>query len=256
MMDEQEKYTITIVRNIGIPISFTVRRWKVMFFVGVFAVFAVLLVVGSVDYLFLLKESGELRRKLAETREKANLLNEQIAKLDHDRYWINAIEKTKAVSAVQNQIIEQPEFSTEGIWVTSKPTLSEEDFQEGKFVEIDTLTANVVGDELKLTVKILNTSNPPQVVGGYVCLTLMNADQSPPIYKLVTGGEIGDNGFPSSYKSGKLYYIKRRTSTKHMNFELTDVNEYYTDIMVFLYSYQGRLLTRSQYPLNKEIFLE
>jgi len=114
----------------------------------------------------------------------------------------------------------------------------------------------VNGDVLNLAVKIKNTSNPPEPVGGYVCITLVNNDVSPALYKSVTEGEVGDNGFPSSYKSGKPYYVKRRNSNSRFKYGLTKVNEYYTDAMVFLYSYQGTLLNRSQYSLNKEIFLE
>ncbi len=255
-MDEQEIYTIMIVRNIGIPISLTIKRWKVLFLMVMLVLFAILLTVGSIDYLFLRLESKKLTKHLVDSRKKVQLLGDQIARLDHDRYWVNAVEKSKEISAVRQEIIEQPEYSTEGIWITNKPTLSEEEFQEGRFVEIDTFNASVVGDVLKLSVKTKNTSNPLQVVGGYICITLLNSDQSPPLYKSVTEVEVGDNGFPSTYKKGKPYYIKRRTSTNNLKFALTDVNEYYTDAMIFLFSYKGRLLNRKQFTLNKEIFLE
>ncbi|MBU2512847.1 hypothetical protein KJ966_16030 [bacterium] len=255
-MDEQEIYTITIVRNIGIPISFTIKRWKVLFLIAIIVLFTLLLTIGSIDYLFLRLESEKLTKNLAESREKAVLLSDQIARLDHDRYWINAVEKSKEINVVRQEIVEQPEYSTEGIWITNKPTLTEEEYQEGRFVEVDVFEASVEGDVLKLSVKTLNTSNPPQVVGGYICITLMNTDQSPPLYKSVTEAEVGDNGFPASYSSGKPYYIKRQTSTNSLRFTLTDVNEYYTDAMVFLFSYKGRLLNKKQFALNKEIFLE
>jgi hypothetical protein len=255
-MDDQDVYTITIVRNIGIPISFTIKRWKVVFLFVMVLLFFSLLIAGSVDYLFLKIESGELVNQLTKTQEKAGILSEQISQLDHDRYWGNSVEKSKEIASSRDEIVAQPEFSTEGIWVTSKPTFTEEEIQEGRFVEIETFKASVNGDLLKLAVKIKNTSNPPQVVGGYICVTLVNTDQSPVGYQPVTGGELGDNGFPSSYKSGKAYYIKRRSSTKQLKFSLTEVNEYYTNAMIFLFSYQGRLLNKSQYDLKKEIFLE
>lgn len=255
-MDELDVYTITIVRNIGIPVSFTIKRWKVFFLFISLLLFIALLIVGSIDYLFLKLESGELENQLDSTRRKAEILSEQIAKLDHDRYWINTVEKSKEITAAREEIIEQPDFSTEGIWVTSKPTFSEEEIQEGRFVEVEAFDASVRGDLLRLTVKIKNTSNPPQKVGGYICVTLVNDDQSPILYETVTGGELGDNGFPSSYRSGRAYSISRRSSIKQLKYGLTEVNEYYTKAMIFLFSYQGRLLNRSQFDLNKDIFLE
>lgn len=255
-MDDQEVYTITIVRNIGIPISFTIKRWKVLFLFVVLISFIILLLFGSVDYLFMRLEAKNLAIQLSESSNKNKYLSDQIAKLDHDRYWINSTEKEKEIGIVRDGLVQQPEFSTEGIWVTSKRTLSEEEYEEGRFVEIDNFRASVKGDLLRLSVKILNTSNPPQPVGGYICLTLVNNDQSPSLYKSATEGEVGDNGFPSSYKAGRPYFIKRKFSTNHVKFKLTDVNEYYTDAMVFLYSYKGRLLNRNQFALKKEIFLE
>ena len=255
-MEEQEIYTITIVRNIGIPISFTIKRWKVIFFLVLLGLVIILMVVGSVDYLFLRLKADELSQKLSETTKKSSLLAEQIARLDHDRYWLNDAEKSKEIAANRGTIMEQPDFSTEGIWVTNKPTLSEEQFQEGRFIEVDGFSSTVKGDVLSLVINIKNTSNPPQPVGGYICVTLVNNDVSPVLYKSVTQGEVGDNGFPSSYKSGKPYYVKRHNSHSRFKFGLTKVNEYYTDAMVFLYSYKGTLLNRSQYALNKENFLE
>ncbi len=255
-MDELDVYTITIVRNIGIPISFTIKRWKVIFLFITLLLFVFLLIAGSVDYIFLKLESGDLAKQLVSTRQKAEILAEQIAKLDHNRYWVNPETKGKEITAARQEIITQSDFSTEGIWVTNRSTFSEEEFQEGRFVEVEQFDANVKGDLLRLTVKIKNTSNPPQVVGGYICITLVNDDQSPAVFQPVTGGDLGDNGFPSSYKSGKAYKISRRSSTKQLKFSLTEVNEYYTNAMIFLFSYQGRLLNKSQYDLQKEIFLE
>ena len=255
-MDEQDIYTVTIVRNIGIPISFTIRRWKVLFLFGFLVFLSLVLVIGAIDYFFLRYKSQQLASELKETRNRSELLTDQIARLDHDRYWINAADKAKELADNKEGIIEQSDFTTEGIWITNKPTLSDEELQEGRFVEVDTFSSVVRGDILRLTVKIKNNSNPPQVVGGYICITLVNNDQSPPVYESATEGEVSGNGFPSSYKSGKNYYIKRRTSTSRMNFKLTKVNEYYTDALVFLYSYKGTLLNRAEFTLNKDIFLE
>ena len=255
-MEYQEIYTITIVRNIGIPISFTVKRWKVLFLFVIGLIFATFLIVASIHYLFLLSKVSEVSNKLKVSQKKEKYLVEQMARLDHDRYWKSDEIRHEEISAIKSDMLEQPEFSTEGIWITNKPTLSEEEFQEGRAVEVERFNSSVKGDILRLSVRIKNISNPPQAVGGYICLTLVNNDVSPPIHKSLNEDEIGENGFPSSYKSGNLYNIKRRTGTKHMKFKLTNVNEYYTDVMVFLYSYQGRLLNRHNVALKKEIFLE
>ncbi len=256
-MEEQDIYTITIVRNIGIPISFTVKRWKVFFILGALVVFAALLLVGSIDYIFLRSKTDDLSKQLELSQDKVKVYRKQIAKTDHDRYWSDPNAKTNEISAVKSDILEQPEFSTEGIWITNKPTISEKDYQEGRAVEVNQFRASVKGDVLRLSIKIKNISNPPQPVGGHLCLTLVNQDQSPPIYKSVEGVELGDNGFPLTYKKGSYFHIqKQRDRSSYAKFNLTKVNEYYTDAMIFLFTYQGRLLSRHKVALKKEIFLE
>ena len=74
-MEEQEVYTVTIVRNIGIPISFTIKRWKVIFFVVFLGLLATLIVIGSVDYFFLRLESDELLTQLDQSQKKTELLS-------------------------------------------------------------------------------------------------------------------------------------------------------------------------------------
>jgi len=181
---------------------------------------------------------------------------EQITKLDHDRYWGSETGKSEELAAAKSNILNQPGFSTEGIWITEKSTFSEEDFLDGTSAEIERFDASVAGDDLKILIKLQNTSNPIQNIGGYICITLGNKDHSPPLYKSVLKGAIGENGYPASYKTGKQYLIKRRSSIIHFKFTLTEVNEYYTDAIVFLYSYKGRLLGKKAVQLKKEIFLE
>lgn len=255
-MGESEIYTITIVRNIGIPISFTIKRKKAIFLIAFFCLLLAVLIVASVNYLLLYASTKELSLALEESRKKASVLSEQLAKLDHDRYWGSDAAKAEEKAVIRSAILSQPAFSTEGIWVTEKSTLSDEDFLEGTSAEIERFNASVKGDDLNIRIKLLNTSNPIQRVGGYICITLMNDDHSPPIFKSVSKGAIGENGYPASYKNGKQYLIKRRTSTKRFTFTLTEVNEYYTDAIVFLYSYKGRMLGKRIIELKKEIFLE
>ncbi len=158
---------------------------------------------------------------------------------------------------VKSAILSKPDFSTEGSWYTEKSTLSAEDLLEGTHsVEIERFDASVKGDDLNILIKLLNASNPIQNIGGYICITLKNSDHSPPQYKSVLKGAIGENGYPASYKTGKQYLIKRRSSTMRFKFTLTEVNEYYTDAIVFLYTYKGRLLGNKAIELKREIFLE
>lgn len=255
-MSDPEIYTITIVRNIGIPISFTVKRTKALFYLSLILLLIAVLIIASVNYLLLHAKTENLARELENSREKAAILSAQISKLDHNRYWGNGSAKSEEREAVKSTLLKQPAFSTGGVWVTERSTLSDEDFLEGTSAEIERFDAAVKGDDLNIRIKLLNTSNPIQAVGGYVCITLMNADHSPPLFKSVSKGAIGENGYPASYKTGRQYLIKGRSSTKRFKFTLTEVNEYYTDVIVFLYSYKGRLLGKQVIELKKEIFLE
>ncbi|MFH2133036.1 MAG: hypothetical protein ABIK68_21875 [bacterium] len=255
-MADKEIYTITIVRNIGIPISLTVKRSKAVFLMVVFIVFLSILSYASISYLLLYANTKSLNQELERSQKEVLVLSEQIAKLDHDRYWGSETSKSEEFSQVKSAILNQPDFSTEGIWVTEKSTFSEEDFLEGTSAEIEGFDASVKGDDLNIRLKLLNTSNPIQNLGGYICITLKNGDHSPPLFKSLSKGAIGENGYPASYKTGQQYLIKRRSSTKHFKFTLTEVNEYYTEAIVFLYSYKGRLLGKQVIELKKDIFLE
>jgi len=221
-----------------------------------FGLITVLLVIGFSQFVLLRMDSMNLSKQLKEANIEKQLLVEQIRKLDHDRYWKNEEIRTAEISSVKSSILDQPDFSTEGIWVTNKSTIAEEELQEGVNVELSKFTASVKGDDLNIRIVMKNTSSPRQAIGGYVCVTLVNNDLAPPLFKSVNKDDLGENGYPSSYKSGKLYHISRRTSAKKLKFRLTEINEYYTDAMVFLYSYTGRLLNKKDVPLGKEIFLE
>lgn len=255
-MNNNDVYTITIVRNIGIPVSFTIKRKKIAFYLILLGLITVLLIFGSSQYILLRLDSTNLSKQLNEVNAAKQLLVERIKKLDHDRYWKNEEKRATEISAVKEAILDQPDFSTEGIWVTNRSTISEEELREGVDAELSKFNASVKGDDLNIRIVMKNSSSPHQAVGGYVCVTLVNNDLAPPVFKSVNKDNLGENGYPSSYKSGKLYHISRRTSTKKMKFRLTEINEYYTDAMVFLYSYKGRLLNKKDVALSKEIFLE
>ncbi len=255
-MTDKEIYTITIVRNIGIPISFTVKPAKVLFFLIAFLLLFSILVYASVSYLLLHANSEKLNLTLKESQKKVTVLSEQISKLDHNRYWGTEEEKSEESAAVKAAILNQPRFATEGSWMTVKSTFSENDFLEGTSAEIQRFDASVKGDDLNILIKLLNTSNPIQTIGGYIGITLRNSDRSPPLFKSISKGAIGENGYPESYKTGRQYLIRGRSSTKRFKFTLTEVKEYYTDVIVFLYSYKGRLLGKQVIELKKEIFLE
>jgi len=256
-MAAPEVYTVTVVRNIGTPVSFALKRRKILYLLIIFIMVLGFLLYGTLNYLFLRTQTQELREQLIRSQDKVKILSQQIAKLDHDRYWKNEETRDDERSAVRSAILKQPEFSTEGIWITDKSTLTEEDLQEGTSAEIDRFDAELKGDDLNLTLRLVNTSSPLEVVGGYLFVTLVNRDHSPPLFKSATQkGNLGENGYPLSYKLGEQYLLKGATSTKTISFRLTEVNEYYTEVIVFLYSYKGRLLSRRVMALQKEVFLE
>jgi hypothetical protein len=253
-------YTITIVRNLGIPISFTVKSWKVRFFLLLIIGLSSFVAVEAFRYLRLMDESENLRQALSESRKKIELLSTQIARYDNKLYQEEEeTVKEQLPSNLETELLDQPEVNTEGAWVTERNNLLTQDLQEGTNLEVTNLKSRVKGDDLLLSVEITNTSKQPKDVGGYINIALINNDVSPPVYKSATGGSLGKNGFPSTYKSGRQYLIKakRRTRTYRINrVQLTEANEYYTDALLLVYSYKGRLLSKQLMPLDRKIFLE
>jgi len=257
-LDNLEIYTVTIVRNVGVPISFTVRRWKLVFVLVICLLLSCILLYGSLSYLVLRLETQQLSRNLVGTQKKLDLLNLQVAKKNQERYWQGFEKRGADQAAIKANLLKQSEFTTEGMWVTNKIELSLDQIQSGAAVEISKFSAQVNGDDLNLRVRLRNVSTPAQAVGGYLVITLVNQDQTPPLYQAATDGPLGEKGFPSNFKSGRQYYLKSKNGLRNIRhkFQLSDAAEYYTDATLFIFSYKGSLLTRKTIRLDKKIFLE
>ena len=257
-MDVPNIYTITIVRNLGMPISFTVKRWKVWFFLWTLLLLATYVGYETFQYLHLKEENNELQKTLSESQKKIKLLTNRIEKYDNALFQGQAPVK-KMPSVLEATLLKQIEIENDGIWITEKSHSLTQDLQEEATLEVTKLTSRMKGDDLLMSVEISNTSKEPKDVGGYLSIALVNNDNSPPIYKSATGGSLGDNGFPSTYKSDRPFLIKgkHRTRTYRINrVRLTQTNEYYTDALLLIYSYKGRLLNKQSIPLDRKIFLE
>jgi hypothetical protein len=261
-MDGSNFYTITIIRNIGVPISFTIKKWKLIFFMLLMLVIVGFLIFEAFNYLQLREESSILKVKLEDSDKKVTLLTSQIAHFDNEQFSKQSEFKQPALSGEQSLIAEtvltQPQVASEAFWVSDQDQSSSKDLKENSSVEVTKLDTKLNRDDLFLTVELTNTSVEPKALGGYFCVTLINNDSSPPQYTLVTGGTLGENGFPSTYKSGRQYLLKnnRRTRSYRVKYELSQPNEYYTDAILLTYSYKGRLLNKQVIPIDRDIFLE
>lgn len=257
-LEDSEIYTVTIVRNIGTPISFTVRRWKFIFLTLIALIVIGGLLYGSVNYMLLRSETGSISEKLAETQKKLDVISKQMAEVDQKRYWVSKENKETEQAEVKDNLLSQRDFSTEGIWVAGKSDLYMDQMQSGKAISIQKFSASVSGDDLRIRVSLKNTSSPSEPAGGYMIVTLINRDQLPVVYKAATGGTVGKEGFPATYKSGRIYSLKRKGKVRSYNvkYKLTEADEYYTDATVFIFSFKGSLLTKKSIPLDKKIFLE
>lgn len=254
--DKKEIYTVTIVRNFAVPLSFTIEKRKVGLLTMLAAVIAGLLLYASIDYLVIRAQNRKMRHQLAQAEQKMSQMTAQVEELDQKYY--TASQEGSGRVLLKDALMKQVEVPTEQIWEQRSSGLTFEEIQEGSAIEVADMSALVQGDQLRLEVKMTNRSNPDQPVGGYLCLTLANQDQNPVLYKSATGGPLGEKGFPSSYKQGRQYFLKSRGSSKSIrqNLALKETNEYYTHAMVFIYSYKGTLLNRSTHSLDKAIFLE
>lgn len=261
-MNGSNFYTITIIRNIGIPISFTVKKWKLLFFI--LALFALIgfLCFEAFNYLKLREEGAILKTKLDNSEKKVVLLTSQIAHIDNEQFNHQENYNQPALSGNQSLIsgtvLTQPNIATEAIWVADQEKSGKNDQNETSSLEVTKLDTRLKNDDLFLKVELTNTSAEAKPLGGYLCITLVNNDVSPTKYTLATGGTLGEKGFPSTYKSGRQYLLKknRRTRSYRIKYELTEPNEYYTDAILLSYSYKGRLLNKQIIPIDRNIFLE
>ncbi|OGH01598.1 MAG: hypothetical protein A2600_11640 [Candidatus Lambdaproteobacteria bacterium RIFOXYD1_FULL_56_27] len=254
--DKKEIYTITVVRNFGVPLSFTIEKRKVALFAFLAAVVAGFLLFAALDYLVIRTQNHKVRNELAAAKDKLTELSKQVALMDQKYFSLG--QQSTGRGLYKDSLLEQKTLDTGNLWDEAKGSLSVEELQEGIALEVTDLNAEVRGDQLHLNVSLVNRSNPDQPIGGYVCISLINSDAKPTSFKSVTGGALGDNGFPIAFKQGKQYFIQNRGAKREilMSLALKEADEYYTDAMVFVYSYKGTLLTRTSHSLSKAIFLE
>lgn len=250
-------YTVTIVRNLGIPISFTVKRWKVWTFLLAFLLLAVYAGYETFRYLRLREESRDLRKDLFESQKRIELLTTRIEKYDNALFQARPDGK-ELPSDLEESLLRQPNIE-DGMWVTEGGNSFAGEHLAEATLKVTKLTARVKGDDLLMSVEIGNSSQEPKDIGGYINIALINNNISPPIYKSATGGSLGKNGFPSTYKSGRQFLIGRGRKSRTYRIKrirLTEAHEYYTDVLLLIYSYKGRLLNKQSISLDRKIFLE
>jgi len=214
-----------------------------------------MLVMASLDYFLLSAELNRVKANLEESTAKFTQLDSHLHALETNR-----LAKAKANlqnGLLEDQLLEQSEFKTDGLWVAKSPTQQGSIQAEGLALDVPKTHVELKGDRLNMIVRVQNLSNPPQDVGGYLCITMVNKDQFPVVYTSATGGDLGAEGFPVSYKSGVQFYVGpdkwRRVKYKY---KLAAKDEYYTHMTLFLYSYRGTLLHKRSVPIKKEIFFE
>ena len=254
--DTKEIYTITVVRNFGVPLSFTIEKRKVALMAFIAALIAGFLLYAAVDYLVVRAQNSNVKHQLSIAEEKMTALTHQVQTLDQ-KYYASS-QAGQGLALYKKQLSDQQEIRTQNLWEQTKGSLSVEELQEGTAVDIDKVLPKVKGDTLSIKVTLVNQSNPDQAIGGYLCITLVNEDTNPIGYKSATGGPLGKQGYPSSYKQGRQYFIKNKGAKRsvHQSLSLKNTNEYYTSALIFVYSYKGTLLNRSEHSLDKAIFLE
>ncbi|PCI28852.1 MAG: hypothetical protein COB67_05420 [SAR324 cluster bacterium] len=257
-MNLDNLYTVTIVRNVGIPISFTVRRWKAIFLLMVCFFFVCFLAAGSIYFLLLRAETQKLETDLASTKTQFEVLSRQLLEKDRKHYLESPEQGLVEQAAIKAEMLKQPAFTTEGMWVKKESGISLDQVQTGAVVEVARFSSSVKGDNFTIRVKLKNIAIPSQLVGGFLMITLVNRDQSPVLYKAAIGGSLGKDGFPSSYRSGRQFQLSRKASSRTIThkFKLQEADEYYTDVLIFVNSYKGSPLARQSIPLDRKIFLE
>ncbi|MCP4297165.1 MAG: hypothetical protein GY786_16310 [Proteobacteria bacterium] len=257
-LDDVEIYTVTIVRNIGVPVSFTVRRWKALFIIFASLFLLGLFIYGSVQYVLLKTENKAISNTLEQTNKRLGILADQISKKDREQYWNNEKSRVAEKEAVKSELLKQLRFTTNGAWITNRKARSSERVLSGAAVEIKKTSIKLVGEEIRIRARLANRSVPSQAIGGYLAITLINDNITPVKYVSATGGPLGEAGFPSNFKSGRQYYLKSKTGVRNITqkYTLLEKGEVYTRAFLFVYSYKGSLLSRKSISINKKIFLK
>ncbi len=252
-MKEKVHYTITILRNYGSPVSFTLERKKVWLALIALLSLSVLLVFMVSDYLVLSARQKTLRLSMQAQGKKIIALNHHLQEIEKARL-AKANQSPLQDGSLEESLTQQEEVDTTGLWIGGG---SESVKVESLDLEIPKTLVELHGDRLSIYVRIQNISVPPQDIGGYIFVSLINKDVAPITYTAVTGGKLGKDGFPESYKSGNQFFIGPNKFRKvALHYKLSTKEEFYTDMTIFLYSYRGTLLHKKTLPLDKKLFLE
>ncbi len=255
-MKDAALYTITILRNYGRPVSLTLKgRTLVAGIAGLLLALAMVL-FGAVDYIMLNLEVHHLNNQLEDTNSKLAVLDKHVQEMDAARFRQGQPAADEPTD-LQAKLLAQQPFSAEGLWISGPAEGGPEVKREGLSVEIASTEVDLNGETLEFDVTLHNTSNPAVEVGGYLCLTLVNQDVFPVVYKSISAGALGEDGFPVSYKSGEQYFVGPDKERKvKLTYKLTAKDEYWTHVAVFGFSYKGTLLSKKTIPLQREIFFE
>ena len=255
-IEEQDFYTITIIKNIGVPISFTIKKWKLLGLAILFGSSLLFTSYFTLLYLFSGSERNELSRGLEETQKKVDLLISELSEQNQEKFTGSGDTIQEKREKVRASLVRLAEFSPVKILTQKTSHLTVDDIKDNIALEITEFTAWRKRNAIYFSTLLKNTSIPLSAVGGYVAVTLQNEDVDPPVFVGIHGERLGKNGYPSNYKKGGQYYLTRRQGRKQFKFILKTPDEYYTNAEFFLYSYKGRLITRRKFDLAKTIFTE
>ncbi|MGK0289541.1 MAG: hypothetical protein ACI86H_000986 [bacterium] len=252
-MDSPDLYTITVIKNVSAPLSFTVRSWKLRLSI-VLLVISILTFSFFTAFYFVQKEKNEkLKRTLVTVEEKLDRMKNLLARRDHDQFQSGTSTK-QSKEKVKGVLTQQKKFSPKGLWNSSS---SLDSLRAENVLHASAFKPYLKGKKLYLPFRLSNLSKPYRVIGCYLFITLTNRDKTPAIYRSVSERAVlGENGFPKNYKSGYQYYFQRQKQRKITKSVTTGVGEYYTEATIFLYSYKGQLIGKQTFRNLKKLFVE
>ena len=253
-MEHNEIYTITIIRRLSQPLSLTIKRRSILLSLVIATIVFTLLFLAAFDYLLLNKRAEGLESELQETKVKLNYLTKTVKQMDQKRFG----QGVNFDNMLKDRVLKQDDVNLTGLNLfQSRHEGLEDELTEGVQISVTKVEAKLRQDVIRLKISMDNRSNPAEDQGGYLNVTFSNQDEYPITYQLATGGELGSEGFPANFKSGRQYYIKSKKSARvRVDYKFKENSEYYTHVMILVYSYRGTLLTKHVEALNREIFLQ
>lgn len=252
-MEKSNIYTITIINNLNAPISFTIKKWKLVLFISIFCVLFSIFACLSIAYFLIKLEDKKLQKLLVESNKKVELLTANITNKNQEIYFSDLEDSTQNRNEVKKALTEQTPFSTKGAWENYLQSQNSDENEAPILLKIQSFKPTLRRNRFTITMSIQNTSKPFKTMGGYVFVTLLNNKNE---YVPLTKGEISKNGYPISYKSRVQYYLKRKTTRIKRSILIQNEEEFYTNAIVFIYSYRGNLLIKQTFSIPSSLFLE